>query len=645
MLNMNRRVPVWMACSVVGLSFLTASPVPRTEGAEPWPAAIDADSTLAAYFAGQTEEIARAADTRRFEDLKQWKAEQPRLRLELADMLGLAPLPERTPLEAEVTGTIEQDGIVVERLHFQALPGLYVTANLYRPQDAAEPLPTILYVCGHSNQIEKRDGVAVSFGNKAGYQRHGAWFARHGYVCLIIDTIQLGEFLGLHHGTHREGRWDWMTQGYTPAGVETWCGIRALDYLETRPEVDAQRMGMTGRSGGGAYSWYVAAMDERVRVVAPVAGITDLQDHVVNGCVSGHCDCMYMINYHRWDYPQMAALIAPRPLLIANSDNDGIFPLQGVWRTAEQVRHVYRLHDAEPNLGLLITPGPHKDTPELQVGVFRWMDRHLKNVDQPVDEAAVARFDRTDLRVFESLPADERVTTVQDYFVGRLQQAEGSAVPGVASVPARLREQSLAGWPDRPEPLDAQQLWERDGDGTQWELWEFTSQTPFRLRAIVARPSGEPTRSVVLHLVDSQGWQEARRRAEGEAADEGSDSLRVYLAVRGTGPHAWTGSDADQRHIQRSFYLLGQTLAGMQVWDALRGVEFCQTLHSDEAAPLAIKADRALMGVGLFATGLAGQPVRADGLELPEDYQTSTALLGAGRVAGLEAWLQTIPAN
>ena len=97
-----------------------------------------------------------------------------------------------------------------------------------------KPLPAILYVCGHANVVE--DGV--SLGNKTGYQHHGVWFARHGYVCLVIDTIQLGEIRGEHHGTYKLGRWWWTSRGYTPAGVEAWNGIRALDYLETRPEVD-----------------------------------------------------------------------------------------------------------------------------------------------------------------------------------------------------------------------------------------------------------------------------------------------------------------------------------------------------------------------------------------------------------------------
>ena len=87
------------------------------------------------------------------------------------------------------------------------------------------------------------------------FQHHGIWFARHGYVCLIIDTIEFGEISGIHHGTHDLGMWYWLSLGYTPAGPEVWNAIRALDYLESRPEVDPRRIALTGISGGGAMTW------------------------------------------------------------------------------------------------------------------------------------------------------------------------------------------------------------------------------------------------------------------------------------------------------------------------------------------------------------------------------------------------------
>ena len=234
-------------------------------------------------------------------------------------MMGLWPLPPRTDLKPVVTGTLDAERFTVEKLHFQSVPGLYVTANLYLPKfgrqaTGSRKLPAVLYVCGHGPSIIDK----VSYGNKVTYQHHGIWFAEHGFVCLMIDTLQLGEIQGLHHGTHDLNMWWWQTLGYTPAGVECWNAIRALDYLETRPEVDAKRIGVTGRSGGGAYSWWLAAADDRPQCIIPVAGIADLWAHVVegvapryrNGVITGHSDCMYFINSYRWDFVTVAALCA-----------------------------------------------------------------------------------------------------------------------------------------------------------------------------------------------------------------------------------------------------------------------------------------------------------------------------------------------
>ena len=246
------------------IAFLIAASIPLL-------AAPLRDDNLQRYFAREVEEISSRCLTG-INSREDWQTARPKLRAQLFEMLSLDPMPPRTDLKPVITGKLEREDFIVEKLHFQSSPGLYVTANFYLPAKIDKPLPTVLYVCGHA--VIKTNGI--SYGNKVGYQHHGAWFARNGYACLIIDTIQLGEIEGIHHGTYREGMWWWNSRGYTSAGVEAWNCIRALDYLETRPEVDKSRFGVTGRSGGGAYSWWVAALDDRIKVAAPVAGITDL---------------------------------------------------------------------------------------------------------------------------------------------------------------------------------------------------------------------------------------------------------------------------------------------------------------------------------------------------------------------------------
>ena len=183
----------------LALTFLSAFALRVAAQGQPTPEdrASRNDQGLAAYFRTQTDELAGRCLTD-IHSLGDWEARRGEYRRQLQEMLGLWPVPERADLKPVITGKLEQPDFTVEKLHFQALPCLYVTANLYLPKNLEQPAPAILYVCGHSQVVTN----GISCGNKAGYQRHGEWFARNGYVCLVIDTLQLGEIQGQHHGTY-----------------------------------------------------------------------------------------------------------------------------------------------------------------------------------------------------------------------------------------------------------------------------------------------------------------------------------------------------------------------------------------------------------------------------------------------------------
>ncbi|MCB1209698.1 MAG: acetylxylan esterase, partial [Verrucomicrobiales bacterium] len=215
-----------------------------------------------------------------------WKATLAGRREKWLEMLGLSPLPKRTPLQATVTGVLERGDYVVERIHFQSLPGAHVAGNLYRPAKMTGRLPAVLYLCGHT-----KGKVNPT------YQANPRWFGQHGYVALVLDPVQLGECQGMHHGTYRDGRWDWPSRGYTPAGTEVWNAMRALDYLQSRDDVDGEKMGVTGLSGGGAMSWFLGAADERVKVVVPVCQSGSIERMAVDRATDGHCDCAFWVNY------------------------------------------------------------------------------------------------------------------------------------------------------------------------------------------------------------------------------------------------------------------------------------------------------------------------------------------------------------
>lgn len=485
----------------------------------------------------------------------EWEAKRPRLLSEYREMLGLSPLPEKTDLRATITGTVEKDGVVIDKLHFQSRPGLYVTGNLYRPKGNRARLPTILYLCGHSSR--GRDG------NKTAFQDHGAWFAQHGYNCLIIDTLQLGEVAGHHHGTYRLNRWWWNSRGYTPAGVECWNGIRAIDYLVSRPDVDPQRLGVTGISGGGASTIWIAAADPRVKVAVPVSGMSDLESYVSNKVINGHCDCMLMVNTYAWEWTTIAALIAPRPLLFANSDNDPIFPMDGNRRIIQRLRQVYAMYGQDEKIGEYVSRGGHDYRPDLRIAVFSFFNKHLKNEDRPAEDVAWSPLPGDQLRVFPDdtdLPREAINDRIDESFVptGRLELPEpGQFEKWKQQAMVRLRAMSFRDFPERIPMSRVLDDWSDENSG-----WRCVTEDPWAIR--VQWTDGAARKPAVWLVLG----EEEKPIGVPRWAEDFFEGDIFACWPRGCGVTAWTRKNPPN-YVERSFVLVGQTVDQRRVWDVI----------------------------------------------------------------------------
>ena len=600
-----------------------------------------------------------------------WKGRRPEFQRQMLEMLGLDPLPPRTDLKAEVRGVVERPDFVVERLVYQSSPGLYVTGNLYRPKVVEKPLPAILYVCGHA-RIEK-DGVI--YGNKAHYQHHAAWFAANGYVCLMIDTLQLGEVPGQHHGTYNQGRWWWQGRSYTPAGLEVWNGIRAVDYLLSRPEVDPDRIGLTGRSGGGAMSWFQGAVDDRIKAVVAVAGITDLHDHVVagnpkvahpGGVVDGHCDCMFFVNTYGWDYTMLAALVAPKPLLVENTDVDPIFPEAGVRRIYQHLETVYDWYGARDRLDLIVGKGGHEDTVELRHPAFAWFERWFKG-DAATPLADIKEPSRAvpieELKVLDPgkpLPANVNDTVDESFVptptppripgdVGEWearkaawrQDLGGKGFDGPASAdPQRMLVGSPESGSDRPPTeivkhglaLTAYDLAPLDHPERTNRLWVFHDPG----RAL-------PKKAVELDVVGPEEWEalgplvDAFEQADGDptsvplfekakAATEAGTWL-AFTAPTGVGRTAFP--KGRETSIRRRLALLGQTLDELRVLEVRHAL---RALAGRDDRPLTLTARGPMAAVALWATYFEGGPTRLVLINPPATVRDGPAFLNLERV-------------
>lgn len=503
---------------------------------------------------------------------QEWEQRRPRLKQEYLYMLGLWPLPEKTPLQATITGTLEHGKVVIDKLHFQSRPGLYVTANLYRPKGNKGKLPTILYVCGHSGR--GRDG------NKSAFQDHGLWFASNGYNCLILDTLQLGEIPGIHHGTYGrpylhfkaygikdkdvvEMRWWWQAAGYTPAGVECWNGVRALDYLCSRPDVDTEKLGITGISGGGAATGWIAAADERVKVVVPVSGWTDLDCLVKQKVINGHCDCMFHINTYQWEPATILGLIAPRPMLFANSDNDRIFPMDGNRRIFATLQKLYRMYDRERFVQEYVSKGGHDYRPDLRLAIFDFFNQHLKGVRTEIKDADFPKIDGPALRVFPTeadLPKDALNLRIDEMFVARAKvelPAEGKFADWKKKLMTQLRDQCFRALPPTTKAVQ----------GRIAGVFEQSYRTEGEIEVrehVVKQPKIPPPMGtlVVLNVEDQK-----EKVRDWWAVDQ-EEGLVSLLEPRGIGASAWT-KKSPPNYVERSHALLGSTVDTGRVHDIL----------------------------------------------------------------------------
>lgn len=568
-----------------------------------------------------------------------WERERPRLMGEYFHMLGLSPLPEKTPLKATVTRTLDRGDYFVEMLHFQSRPGLYVTANLYRPArvNAGEKLPGILYVCGHSGRGRN--------GNKTAFQSHGAWFARHGYVCLMVDTLQLGEIAGIHHGTYREGRWWWLSRGYTPAGVECWNGVRGIDYLMSRPDVDPERIGVTGISGGGAATFWVSAADDRVKVAVPVSGMADLISYLPNRVINGHCDCMFLYNTYQWHWTKIPGLIGPRPMLFVNSDADPIFPMDANERIINRLERLYSLFGATDVVDSFVSVGGHDYRQDIHQGVFRFFNTYLKGdsrrvTDTEVDLVTGSRNDQhpirpEQLRVFpkdEDIPKDALNGKIDEHFVEIAKPGtprRGEFDTWKKNLLKKLREVTFHHFPER---IPAAAL-EREEGGVTW----LKTEGNIVVRFGKSRGELDSADTIIVHIAN----EELAPFKPGGFLD-GAKGTIITLEPRGIGATRWTTKNPPN-YVERSHYLLGRTVDSGRVWDIVSTIRYLKEKYPGKRVFAAGEGPGAVLAIYGAALDDRIDGVMLGGTRMSLMSEGTPALLNALRVCDVPEAIGMIP--
>jgi cephalosporin-C deacetylase-like acetyl esterase len=285
---------------------------------------------------------------------------------------NIGPMPERTPLNARITGTLARPGYIIEKIIFESRPSYYVSANLYRPQSQTARAPAVIQSCGH--YIE---GKAAP-----DYQRVAIGLARKGIVALVFDPMGQGERL-MYGGRpasataeHVIAGKPTLLVGRTLAHYRIWDAMRALDYLESRPEVDPARLGMVGHSGGGMMTLLTAPIEPRLKAVMSCCAVTTFFHKTKALLIADPEQIVPGIYPAAIDHPELIAAVAPRAFLIGAVLKDFV-PLEGTRRTFEEVKPLFALAGAPDRVNLVETPGEHLMNRELREACYGWMLRHL----------------------------------------------------------------------------------------------------------------------------------------------------------------------------------------------------------------------------------------------------------------------------
>ena len=309
-----------------------------------------------------------------FDTREAWLERAAFLRKQILASAGLLPMPEKRPLNAQVFGKLERDGYTVEKVLLETLPGFYLGGNLYRPRGRQGPFPGIVSPHGHWHYGRLENTALVSVPGRA------ISLARQGYVVFTYDMVGQNDTNQVPHDW-LDDRQDLWNIG-SSMGTHLWNSIRATDFLASLPDVDPDRLAATGASGGGTQTFFLMAVDERIKVAAPVNMISATSQ-------GGGCQAGANLRAGWTDFSNMVvgALMAPRPLILIS--NGGDWTVETPKEVFPAIQSIYRLYGAEKNVTNVHFPTfVHNYNKESREAVYQFFNQHILNNPAPVTEQA-----------------------------------------------------------------------------------------------------------------------------------------------------------------------------------------------------------------------------------------------------------------
>jgi cephalosporin-C deacetylase-like acetyl esterase len=485
--------------------------------------------------------------------------------------------PQRTSLNARIVGSISKPDYLIEKIIFESQPGFFVTGNLYLPKTITGKHPAILFPLGHEE----------------GAKAHDAWqhvlvtFARRGFICFAWDTLGQGERIQMWDDDFKQSKAIRSTTEHTLLGLQTvlvgdalarytiWDGIRALDYLSSRPEVDTARIGVTGNSGGGTHSSYLGSLDDRLAVIAPSCYLTNWRRLLETIGPQDAEQCVPGFISEGLDHPDFVLAAAPKPYMMLVAIRD-FFSISGARETFAEVERVYDSIGEAKNFAKFEWDDGHGYLRPRREAAYRWFSRYLQNKEDTSPEAPVEVLEEQELWCTSngqvSLAFRDNNKTVFD-----LNQDRFTALRPRSPQPDNVRK--LIGFAPGTGAPRVRNYGSVDGSGYSIEKLVYEPEPGILVPALLYIPTATRGKLPVTILAFGAGKSSAHDAAE-KLVKAGSAALTID--VRGLGEtraiNDKNGSDwpryfGDYESAMTAM-LTGKPLVTMRAEDIVRAIDF-----------------------------------------------------------------------
>jgi len=540
----------------------------------------------------------RAFDIAALETEEQWLKRQEEVRQILMEIVG--PFPEKTPLNPRVVGIIQKDGYRLEKVIYESMPNFYVTAGLFIPDDLKGKTPAILYPSGHTT-----DG----FRSEA-YQKAILGMVKKGFIVLAYDPIGQGERLQYFDPEKGSSRIGGPTREHSYVGAQcfiagksfaryrTWDGIRSVDYLLTRDEVDPQRIGLTGRSGGGTLTTYIAAFDDRIFAAAPECyicgfrrlleskGPQDAEQNFYHGIARGI------------DQADLLEVRAPKPALLITTTRD-MFNIQGARETYAEVKRAYRAFGREEDMDMVEDDAPHQSTLKNREAMHAFFQKHLNLPGSPADEE-IELLSPEELRVTETGQVSTSLKGETAFSINRaeaeelLREIENSREKLSEHLPqVKSAAQKLSGYvpPDGAPQAVFTGRYQRDGYCI--EKYTLDGEGEYVIPVLLMIPDEGEKHPAVIYIHPDGKAAEAGKGGEMERLVEKGFAVLspdlIGIGEMGAGNFRGDSYIKDiSYNIWFASILVARSIVGVQAGDVVRIVRYLES--REDIAPESISA-------------------------------------------------------